>query len=65
MFNSFGNILRLTSFGESHGKGARKGKPEVTINTGLSFDKVSTMPDFQKEFAQGFNGAFSPSDSRS
>lgn len=21
MFNSFGNILRLTSFGESHGKG--------------------------------------------
>ena len=47
------------------GKGARKGKPEVTINTGLSFDKVSTMPDFQKEFAQGFNGAFSPSDSRS
>ena len=47
------------------GKGARKGKPEVTVNTGVSFDKVSTMPDFQKEFAQGFNGAYSPMDSRS
>ncbi len=47
------------------GKGARKGKPEVTINTGLSFDKVSTMPEFQKEFAQGYNGVYSPMDSRS
>ena len=47
------------------GKGARKGKPEITVNTGVSFDKVSTMPDFQKEFAQGFNGAYSPMDSRS
>lgn len=47
------------------GKGARKGKPEITINTGLSFDKVSTMPDFQKEFAQGYNGVYSPMDSRS
>ena len=25
MFNSFGNILRLTSFGESHGKGVGGG----------------------------------------
>ena len=46
------------------GKGARKGRPEVTVNTGVSFDKVSTMPDFQTEFAQGFNGAFSSTDSR-
>lgn len=42
------------------GKGARKGKPQVTINSGLSFDKVSTMPKFQKEFAQGEGGAYSP-----
>ncbi|MCP3894360.1 MAG: SusC/RagA family TonB-linked outer membrane protein [Bacteroides sp.] len=47
------------------GKGAGQGKPDVTINTGLSFDKVSTMPDFQTEFAQGFKGAFGPTDSRS
>ena len=42
------------------GKGAKKGKPEVTINTNLTFDKVSTLPDFQTEFAQGSNGVFSP-----
>ena len=35
------------------GKGATKGKPTITVNTNLSFDKVSTLPDFQKEFAQG------------
>lgn len=42
------------------GKGANKGKPEITVNTNLSFDKVSTMPEFQKEFAQGAKGAYSP-----
>ena len=42
------------------GKGARKGKPAITINSGLSFDKVSTMPDFQKEFAQGYAGVYNP-----
>ncbi|MEG1564000.1 MAG: SusC/RagA family TonB-linked outer membrane protein [Bacteroides sp.] len=47
------------------GKGARKDKPEITVNTGLSFDKVSTMPDFQTEFAQGFGGVFAPTESRS
>lgn len=46
------------------GKGARKGKPQITINTGLSFDKVSTLPDFQKEYSQGFGGNFLPTDSR-
>ncbi len=42
------------------GKGAAKGKPTVTVNTNLSFDKVSTLPEFQKEFAQGLNGVFNP-----
>lgn len=42
------------------GKGSRKGKPDVTINSGLSFDKVSTMPEFQKEFAQGYAGYYNP-----
>lgn len=42
------------------GKGASKGKPTVTLNTNLSFEKVSTLPDFQKEFAQGVDGVYSP-----
>lgn len=42
------------------GKNARKGKPNVAFNTNLSFDKVSTIPDFQKEYAQGVNGKYSP-----
>lgn len=42
------------------GRGANKGKPQITVNTNLSFDKVSTLPEFQKEFAQGANGAYSP-----
>ena len=42
------------------GKGAAKGKPTVTLNTNLSFDKVSTLPEFQKEYAQGINGTYSP-----
>ena len=35
------------------GKNAKKGKPQVTVNTTLSFDKVSTMPEYQKKYAQG------------
>lgn len=35
------------------GKGARKGRPEVTINSGISFDEVSILPKFQTEYAQG------------
>ena len=42
------------------GKGAKQGKPSVTFSTNLAFDKVSTLPDFQKEFAQGADGLYSP-----
>ena len=42
------------------GKGAAKGKPTITLNTNLSFEKVSTLPEFQKEYAQGANGVYSP-----
>ena len=35
------------------GRGARSGKPEITFNTNLSFEKPSRTPDFQTEFAQG------------
>lgn len=47
------------------GKNARKGKPTVTFNTNLAFDKVSTLPDFQKEYAQGMNGKYAPTSSMS
>ena len=42
------------------GKNATKGKPNITFNTNLSFDKVSTLPEFQKEYAQGSGGFYSP-----
>ena len=42
------------------GKGTAKGKPTITLNTNLSFEKVSTLPEFQKEYAQGANGVYSP-----
>lgn len=42
------------------GKGAKQGKPNVTFSTNLAFDKVSTLPDFQKEFAQGADGLYAP-----
>lgn len=47
------------------GKGTKKGKPTVTINTNLSFDKVSTMPKYQTTYAQGAGGKYSPSSSTS
>jgi len=47
------------------GKGAKKGKPEVTYNTSLSFDVLSVKPDLQKEFAQGTGGAYDPTSSKS
>ena len=45
------------------GKGVKKGKPEITINTNLSFDVISIVPDLQKEYAQGSGGVFSPTSS--
>lgn len=35
------------------GKDVQKGKPQVTINTNVAFDKYSTLPDLQSEYAQG------------
>jgi TonB-linked SusC/RagA family outer membrane protein len=40
------------------GKGARKGKPEITFTSSYSFDKLSTSPDFQMEYAQGTGGRY-------
>src|SRR5690606_38102799 len=35
------------------GRGAQKGKAQITFNSNVSFDKVSVLPDFQKTYAQG------------
>ena len=43
------------------GKGADKGKPTITFSTNLSFDKISTLPELQQEYAQGSGGTFDPS----
>ena len=43
------------------GKGADKGKPTITFSTNLSFDKISTLPKLQQEYAQGSSGTFDPS----
>lgn len=42
------------------GKGARKGKPQISFNTNLSFDKVSTLPELQSEYGQGAKGQYDP-----
>ena len=39
------------------GKGARKGKPQISFNTNLAFDKVSTLPELQTEYGQGNEGS--------
>ena len=40
------------------GKGMEKGRTVVSFNSSLTFDKVSVMPEFQKEFAQGSRGTY-------
>ncbi|WP_320054911.1 SusC/RagA family TonB-linked outer membrane protein [uncultured Acetobacteroides sp.] len=47
------------------GKGVAKGKPVITLNSNLSFDVISVMPDLQTEFAQGSGGAYDPTASTS
>jgi TonB-linked SusC/RagA family outer membrane protein len=47
------------------GKGTAKGKASVTINSSVSFDVISVLPDFQTEFAQGSSGIYDYSSSTS
>ncbi|MDR1918537.1 MAG: SusC/RagA family TonB-linked outer membrane protein [Tannerellaceae bacterium] len=47
------------------GKGAKAGKPEVTFNSNLSFDRLSVLPEFQMEYAQGSSGKYNPTASTS
>lgn len=47
------------------GKGVAKGKPTITLNSNVSFDVISVIPDLQKEFAQGSKWKFDPGASTS
>ena len=38
------------------GKSISRGKPEITINSNVTFSTVSAVPETQNEFAQGANG---------
>jgi TonB-linked SusC/RagA family outer membrane protein len=47
------------------GKGIAKGKPQITYNSNVAFDVISTMPELQKQFAQGSYSKFNPTSSMS
>lgn len=41
------------------------GKPQVTINSNATFDRISIYPDLQSKYAQGTGGNYSPLQSKS
>ena len=47
------------------GKGLKKGKPQISYNTTLSFDKVSRKLEYQKKYAQGSGGVYGYNSSQS
>jgi len=47
------------------GKGAQKGKAQITLNSNLSIDKVSILPKLQSIYAQGTKGEFDHTSSNS
>jgi TonB-linked SusC/RagA family outer membrane protein len=47
------------------GKGAAKGRPQVSFNSSVSFDEISRYPKVQSTYAQGSNGRFNPTASTS
>ncbi len=47
------------------GKGATKGRPQISYNSNFSVDVISTMPDLQTKYAQGTGGNFDPTSSSS
>ena len=46
-------------------KKKKKGKPQVSFSSNLSFDKISRKPHLQNIYAQGSNGKFNPNASTS
>ncbi|WP_289833560.1 SusC/RagA family TonB-linked outer membrane protein [Parabacteroides goldsteinii] len=47
------------------GKGLAKGKPQISFSSNLSFDVIGRLPEFQKTYAQGASGKYSPTNSLS
>ncbi len=45
------------------GKGAVKGKPQISFNSSVSFDKINRYPELQTLYAQGDKGLYSPNSS--
>lgn len=45
------------------GKNLEKGKPQITISSSLSFDKLARYPKYQTQYAQGTGGKYSPNSS--
>ncbi|MFV0522217.1 MAG: SusC/RagA family TonB-linked outer membrane protein [Mangrovibacterium sp.] len=42
------------------GKGAKKGKPQVSLSQVTSFETPSRYPNYQTKYAQGYNGEYDP-----
>lgn len=47
------------------GKGGRKGKPQVSVNSSVSFEKPARYFETQTKYAQGSNGVYDPTNSAS
>ena len=55
-------VIVITTKG---GKGLAKGKPQISFSSNLSFDVIGRLPEFQKTYAQGASGKYSPTNSLS
>lgn len=47
------------------GKGAPKGKPQISVSSNVSFDVIGRYPKLQNEYAQGTQGLYNPTGSGS
>ena len=47
------------------GKGLTKGKPQISFSSNVSFDVIGRLPEFQKIYAQGTKGNYSPTSGQS
>jgi TonB-linked SusC/RagA family outer membrane protein len=59
---SNGVVIITTKKGRA-AAGAGKVGPVVTINSSVTIDNVSRLPEVQQTYAQGYNGAFAPANS--
>lgn len=48
-----------------NGRGMQKGKAQISFTSNVSFEKLSTYPEMQNQYAQGSGGKFNPTSSMS